>query len=487
MRFLCIFLFIVPITSLYCSGHDGCANQDKSDDSLTCSGGERCCKDMKFTCTDPTCTVTITGGGHDQFRGSTLFAMDSTSLTLKCSASGLRTCKNAKIYCPMSGTCTCQQCPSSVKMYCPTGVSCVTGGATLVNMAQYVCKGTGSNMYCNDIDESIQVCPLQETECASLIWGVNHMIMTCQNSTGHNNRPRCPQYYQNRYDNIVYQRVNVTVTQYEDAALPLEQLCKSSVPPKNKLIKSRNRGFQINSWNTGCEKRKSTLAKCKTACNNGCCGTTCASNSCSGGGCCTASKNICIEACKFMFDPQVYNVTQYTNVTNVTRIVNATRYINTTRWINVTRFINTTRWINKTRWVNRTIYINQTRYVNKTRYVNETRYINKTVTRIVNKTRFVNKTNLINKTRYVNETRWIDKTRYINKSRHITIYEYNWTTRNKTVFRIKYNVTNVTAEQPVYYEWIDISTMVVCLCLGMMAGVIAKMLIDFFTDYEEDD
>ena len=520
MRFLCLFLLIVPITSLSCSGHDGCSRQDKSDSTLTCNGGERCCKDMKFTCTDPTCTVTIKGGGHDQFRGSTVFAMDSTSLTIKCIASGLRTCKNANIFCPMSGTCTCQSCPSSVKMYCPPGVTCNTGGATLVSMANTICKGTGSNMYCNNLDESIQVCPLQETECASIIWGVNHVIMTCENATGHSNRPRCPQYYQDKYDNIKYHTVNVTVTTNEDAAKPLVDFCKASIPPKNTFQKSNNRAFQIKSWDVGCEKKRSTLSNCKSACNSpqGCCGLTCASNSCSGGGCCAASKNICKAACDFIFDPQTTNVINVMNVTNVTRIVNQTRWINTTRWINRTRWINTTRYINQTRWVNTTRYINQTRwvnqtryinktinrvvnktryvnetryndktrYVNKTRYINETIYINKTINQIVNKTRWINQTRWvwINRTRYVNETRYIDK--YVNKSRYITIYEYNWTTRNKTVFRIKYNVTNVTAEQPVYYEWIDISTMVVCLGIGTMVGVVAKMLIDFFTDDEEE-
>ena len=119
----------------------------------------------------------------------------------------------------------------------------------------------------------------------------------------------------------------VVEAEHEDAALPLEELCKKSIPPQTKLLKRNNRAFQIKSWNVGCEKRKSTLDKCKTACNNGCCGTTCASNSCSGGGCCTASKNICKEACNFMFDPQTYNVINVYN--NITQIINKTKWINT--------------------------------------------------------------------------------------------------------------------------------------------------------------
>ena len=458
MHGLFFILLLACVHAKTCSNHDGCSGDSISDSSLTCNGGERCCKDMTFTCTEPSCTVTIKGGGHDQFRGSTILAMDATSLSLKCTASGLRTCKAANIYCPMTGTCSCQSCPSSATMYCPDGVTCTAGGATIINMNKYVCKGTGSNMYCPNLDESIATCPVGETECASIIWLGAHYTMTCKNSAGVYSRPRCPHYYQDRYDNVVYNHVNVTVTQNEDAAAPLETLCKESIPPKSKLQKSNNRAFQIKSWNVGCEKKKATLDKCKTACNNGCCGSTCASNSCSGGGCCAASKNICISACKWMWAPEVYNIIPYINVTNETRIINKTRlinkthiiYSNKTRWINkthnVTLYINQTRWINKThnitilnnktRWINKThnvtLYINQTRWINMTHnvtlYINQTRWINMThnVTRIVNKTRWFNKT--LNVTRLVNKTRWFNKTRnitqYINKTR--------WT--NKTRF-----------------------------------------------------
>ena len=140
-------LWVVQVTSKSCSGHDGCSGDFISDSSLTCNGGERCCKDTKFTCTGNSCTVQIKGGGHDQFRGGIIYAMDSTALVLKCSATGSRDCKNAKIFCPMAGNCICETCPSNAKMYCPTGVTCSAGGATLINMDKYICKGTGSNMY----------------------------------------------------------------------------------------------------------------------------------------------------------------------------------------------------------------------------------------------------------------------------------------------------------------------------------------------------
>ena len=131
MRWLILACLLVPIGATSCSGHDGCKGTSISDSSLTCNGGERCCKDMTFTCTGASCTVTITGGGHDQFRGSTVFAMDAVWFTLKCTASGSRDCKSAKIYCPMAGTCTCKTCPSSATMYCPDGVTCIGGGATV--------------------------------------------------------------------------------------------------------------------------------------------------------------------------------------------------------------------------------------------------------------------------------------------------------------------------------------------------------------------
>ena len=84
-------------------------------------------------------------------------------LVLKCQATGQRKCKNAKIFCPMAGNCICEGCPSNAKMYCPTGVTCSGGSATIINMDKYICKGTGSNMYCPDIDESIETCGTHKT------------------------------------------------------------------------------------------------------------------------------------------------------------------------------------------------------------------------------------------------------------------------------------------------------------------------------------
>ena len=298
-RLLVFTLFIYRIYAKSCSGHDGCKDQVFTDHSLTCNGGERCCKNVAMTCTSGmACDVKIKGGGHDQFQDSEIFAQEATSLDVSCAAGGLRECQNTKIFCPTTAgsTCKCSGCVSTTKMYCPHGVTCTSGGATIINMNKYFCKGTGSNVYCNDPTYKIgMICPSNVPDvCISTVMHDGYYSVTCVKGLSYE-RPRCPEYYQNRYDNIKYHQINVTVTEHEDVALPLEELCKASIPPKDKLTKSANRAFQIKSWNVGCEKRKSKLNKCKSACNSpqGCCGLTCASNSCSGGGCCSASKNIC--------------------------------------------------------------------------------------------------------------------------------------------------------------------------------------------------
>ena len=477
LRLFIFTLFIYRIYAKSCSGHDGCKDEVFTDHSLTCNGGERCCKNVAMTCTSGmACNVKIKGGGHDQFQNSEIFAQEATSLDVSCAASGLRECKNTKIFCPttVGSTCTCTGCDSTTKMYCPHGVTCAKGGATLVNMNKYFCKGTGSNVYCNDITYSIGLtCPDTPDVCVSTVMYGGYYSVTCVKGTSYE-RPRCPEYYQDRYDNIKYHQINVTVTEHEDAALPLEELCKASIPWKQLLPKSNNRAFQIKSWNVGCEKRKSKLNKCKSACNNpqGCCGTTCASNSCSGGGCCAASKSICKSACDFMFSPQVSNVINVDNVTNVTRIINRTRWINTTRYINRTRWINTTRifnktriinttrYINRTRWINATRYNNRTRWINATRYNNRTRWFNRTIDKYIykNKTRWINRT--IDRYIYTNKTRWfnrtIDKHIYKNKTRWVnrTIDKYNytnkirWTNRTIDIFVDKIRWINKTQIVP---------------------------------------
>jgi hypothetical protein len=187
-----------------------------------------------------------------------------------------------------------------------------------------------------------------------------------------------------------------------DAAQPLVDFCINSIPIKSKLQKSSNRTFQIKSWKTGCQKRKDTLAKCKTACNSpqGCCGVTCQSNSCSGGGCCTASRNICKEACTFYFNPVAYNIINvYQNVTN---------YKNITRFNNFTNYLykNITNYLYKN--ITNYLYKNITNYI--THYKNKTICNNFTnsVINYLNKTIYQNITNEI--VNYIEKTNWINKT-----------------------------------------------------------------------------
>ena len=79
--------------------------------------------------------------------------------------------------------------------------------------------------------------------------------------------------------------------------------------PTQSLPKSGNGNFQWKSWKTGCMHgfKASTVVGCRDDCGapDGCCGggggtgyPVCQSNSCSGGGCCTASKQICRAACE---------------------------------------------------------------------------------------------------------------------------------------------------------------------------------------------
>jgi len=84
--------------------------------------------------------------------------------------------------------------------------------------------------------------------------------------------------------------------------------------PTQSLPKSGNGNFQWKSWKTGCMHgfKAPTVVGCRDDCDapDGCCGggggtgyPVCQSNSCSGGGCCTASKQICRAACEVSHSP----------------------------------------------------------------------------------------------------------------------------------------------------------------------------------------
>ena len=217
----------------------------------------------------------------------------------------------------------------------------------------------------------------------------------------------------------------INITTYIEAVKPLEDLCINS-RIYHSLSKNKNPYFQKISWDTGCQKRKETINECYNSCSSpkGCCGTTCASNSCSGGGCCSASRTICKNACDFFFSPKSFEITQ----------INQTNWINETMWINETKinWINETKinWINKTKinWINKT----KINWINKTRWINETNIINKKIIEWINKTNIVDMINWINK----EKVNWINKTTYIDKE----LIKWN----NKTNH---YNINNDIVEK----------------------------------------
>jgi hypothetical protein len=98
--------------------------------------------------------------------------------------------------------------------------------------------------------------------------------------------------------------------------------CREAFPGHSALPKSRNKWFQLASWQSGCYRASvhPTLAVCVANCGRtGCCTnpptaalasgvdtfTRCRSNSCSGGGCCRASGDICKRACAAFPQPQL--------------------------------------------------------------------------------------------------------------------------------------------------------------------------------------
>lgn len=305
----------------YCSGHDGCKNLILTDNDLRCSGGERCCRNVNMYCTtNSVCSVYIGGGGHDQFQDSEVFAQEAASFELSCLASGLRECQNTKIFCPMgqNAVCKCTNCPSSAKMYCPPGASCTAGGATLVNMNEYICKGSGSQVYCEDPTYSIDFCSnTVDSNCISVISQQTYVAARCKNTAGQYKRPKCPQYYQGKADNIVYHNV----TRYHDI----------------------NRTRYVN---------RTTFRY--------------------------INRTRYVNRTRYINLTRYVNRTTLRYI-NRTRYINLTRYVNRTRYIPrlVTHYINKT----VVNYVDRIVPRTVVRYINRTvnRYVNVTVYTNRSV------------------------------------------------------------------------------------------------------------
>lgn len=181
-----------------CSGHDACKNNEWSIyDTVQCKTGERVCKNTKLTCPGgSSCSIATSGGGHDNYQDSFVFAEKANSFTLTCGASGQRGCQNNKIWCPTKkgAICTCSGCKTSTKLFCTYGNTC-TGG-TVENLNQAYCTGTESQMWCQKDECSIVQCPSGQTKCASIKGTTNtHFSMTCQCPNNVYEIPRCPKYW----------------------------------------------------------------------------------------------------------------------------------------------------------------------------------------------------------------------------------------------------------------------------------------------------
>ncbi len=125
------------VQSETCSGHDACGSKQwEGNWEITCGGGgERKCRNTNLTCGTGNCSVSVSGGGHDAYQNSVVFAENITSgnaFTLSCNASGQRGCKNIDIWCPTAAgaSCSCTGTCNEVNMHCPqTGGSCTKSGS----------------------------------------------------------------------------------------------------------------------------------------------------------------------------------------------------------------------------------------------------------------------------------------------------------------------------------------------------------------------
>jgi len=126
------------VQSANCSGnHDICnSKQWEGNWEITCGGGgERKCWNTNLTCGTGDCSVSVSGGGHDAYKNSVVFAENITSgnaFSISCNATGLRECKNIDIWCPTAAgtSCSCTGSCNEVTMHCPqTGGSCTKNGS----------------------------------------------------------------------------------------------------------------------------------------------------------------------------------------------------------------------------------------------------------------------------------------------------------------------------------------------------------------------
>ena len=122
-----------------CPGsHDACNGSTwEGNLHITCGGGERKCRNTEFTCGAGSCSVSTTGGAHDLYQSSVIYAKDievGNSFELNCNASGQRDCNNTHVWCPVTSgtTCECKGACSNVTMHCPLGgADCKVNGTSI--------------------------------------------------------------------------------------------------------------------------------------------------------------------------------------------------------------------------------------------------------------------------------------------------------------------------------------------------------------------
>ena len=454
---LILLIFTQSVNSLdkTCSGHDACRNQEWTGyDNILCRNGERTCVNTKLNCpTNSDCKLKTSGSGHDNYQNSFVFAENANSFVLTCSATGFRGCTNNNIWCPLkeNAECKCTNCNSNTKLYCPSGNTC--SGGTVVTLNDAFCKGSESNVWCENSNCIIDTCPSGQTKCVSVKSSTNsHLSKTCKCNDNTFEKPKCNSYYGEYTDKSnpnlwVYNNENTgkrpdcpTVSiRHDGKAYHWGTLNKCKIKCLEEptglcnIVSRYGESFKSSSdnyhcWFYACPNPNNLTWVTQTFWGNG-----------------ASSCNTYIINPRHYILPRVTEKIIYTNVTlyiNQTRYNNVTRYIDQTRYNNVTRYIDQTRYNNVTRYIDKTRYNNVTRYINKTRYNNITRYIDKTrynnVTRYIDQTRYNNITRYIDKTRYNNVTRYIDKTRYNNVTRYIDKTRYNNVTR---YFNLTKNIT----------------------------------------------
>ena len=442
------FLSVVNGTSITCSGHDGCKGQEWIGSyDVTCNGGERICHNTVLKCGRQSCSITVSGSGHDAYQNSVVYAQNIKSggkFELKCLASGQRKCKNNIIYCPREeGTeCVCSNCDSSTKMYYKYGTKYITGGSTARRFydGPIVCKGRS---YC-DIDERTYTRDYASATYYSLLW-----------------------VYPPSSDNRRY-TLSGTVLKFKDCVGEWYKSWRHTVStshPSGYIFTLYNYSDYYPPYPRYCERRSYTdLNKVYAYRPN--CEEFLYGNPYEGFWVLGEPAQSCTDACllynmtcdKKQHIQHLHEINTNAKLKNILKRFNMTCDSYTTGWLNghntpvynaLTRqcaLTNTTRtgdqWFCNTQPLSNNIPSEDKRRLcwcapttekpQKVCELNKTRWLNETIVHVVNKTHWMNKTLFY----IVNKTRWINKTVYhfVNKTIWNVVDRIRW--KNRTVLNV---------------------------------------------------